>query len=160
MLRLTLEKGTVEAMAGKFSRRLKFSTEKALENLEVEVSDWLENEQRKGDAGGWPELGALSATNAYGKEKERTHPGMPLLTRSGTLMATYPRYITINRNKRQVAIGFPRGKVGMIAQVHQFGYETKNIPARPFPVDDSGYEAFREIAYRNFSEAVREALNG
>lgn len=160
MLRLRLEKGTVEAMAGKFSRRLKFSTENALDKLSVEVSDWLENEQRKGDAGGWPELGALSRTNAYGKEKARTHPGMPLLTRTGTLMATYPRYVTINRNKREVALGFPRGKVGMIAKVHQFGLASRNIPARPFPVDDSGYEAFREIAYRNFANAVKEALNG
>lgn len=160
MLRLRLEKGTVESMAGNFSRRLKFSTDKALDNLSVELSDWLHNEQLKGDAGGWPELGALSKTNAYGKEKARNFPGQPLLTRTGTLMATYPRYITINRNKREVALGFPRGKVGMIAQVHQYGLPSRNIPARPFPVDESGREAFREIAYRNFANAVREGLNG
>lgn len=160
MIRVRLDKQSVVNMAGNFSRRLKFSTEKALDNLAVELGDWLTTEQQKGDAGGWPKLGALSKTNEYGKEKERTYPGRPLLTRTGAMMEAYPRYITVNRNKREVAIGFPRGHVGQRAMVHQYGWPANNIPARPFPVDESGYNAFKEIAYRNYADAVREALSG
>jgi hypothetical protein len=153
MIRLTLDKKTLEDMVGRFNRRLQFSTEEALDNIGTEISDWLHREQQKGTAGGWPQLSAK-----YAKRKEREYPGRLILTRKGTLMATYPRYITINRRKRQVALGFPRGKVGQIAMAHQYGYPPKNLPARPFPVDQRGYDEFEAIAYRNFAEAVRKAL--
>lgn len=156
MIRLRLEKETLVKMIGKFNRRLQFSTDKALDNLSVEIRDWLLKEQQKGTAGGWPAL-----KPSYATEKERNYPGQLILTRTGTLMATYPRYITINRRKREVAVGFPRGKVGMIAYVHQFGHPTQANPvARPIPVDQAGYDAFEEMAYRNYAEALKEALSG
>lgn len=151
MIRLTLEKETVVALAGAFNKRMKFNTDKALDNLAVEIKDWLLVEQQKGTAGGWPAL-----STSYAQEKERTYPGRLILSRTGTLMESYLNYITINKAKRQVALGYPRGKVGYIGRIHQEGLG--KVPARPFPVDQAGYDAFEQMAYRNFSQAVKDSL--
>lgn len=89
---------------------------------------------------------------AYTKVKARTHPGRPILVRTGEMLADFG---VVAATSTRAAIGFLSDRSRRIAGYHQSG--TRRMPARPFQrVPEEWARAFRQA----IRSQVRRWLNG
>ncbi|EMJ66174.1 HK97-gp10 family putative phage morphogenesis protein [Leptospira sp. P2653] len=91
---------------------------------------------------GWPELAETT------KEKKQKEGKSPLtLIEEGELSSSFE---IVKENDSTVVVGTN----SPYARIHEFGFETKNIPARPYfrpALEDS-----KELIIENFKDALKE----
>jgi hypothetical protein len=156
MLEFTLDESSLEGIEKRFGKRLNKHMRAALNDMRDEISSWLLMEQQKGSNGGWEPL-----KSSYEERKEREFPGQPILSRTGQMMSSYLRSIEISPKDYSVSVNYPSpegSQVNLRARAHQEGREF--LPARPFPVDDQGYQDFEDIAIRHFRNALTKTVKG
>lgn len=155
LIEFKVEDQQISAMMDRYGKRIKGRLNRALNEIRIGFQQQLRVEFSRGNSGDWQRL-----SSSYLERKEREFPGRPILVRTEKMLKGYIRGVRVNPINASVEIDFP-GQPGTDlntrAKAHQgvIG-RPKNMPVRPIPTTEEGYNDFRDIAIKAFREALNE----
>lgn len=157
MFRFSIETFQLNDFVTRYNLRMRENLARSLDEIRIGFQQQLRIEQSRGNDGGWKPL-----SKNYLKRKEREYPGQPILSRTGVMMAGYIKGVRTVPHEAKVVVDFP-GTVGFPVNTRAKAHQgvigrPKNMPIRPIPVSEEGFNDFRNIAIRAFRDAIAKSL--